>query len=259
MNPALLLHFVRQDLVHRYAGSALGAVWTLLLPLANILIFTLVFSRIMGARLDTLGLASLGQYSYSVYLVVGLLAWNCFSGTLLRTTQVYREKAGLIGKVRISLASLPLYVMVSELVVYLISMGFFIIFLLAIGFEWHFTWLWWPLILFVQQLLAYALGLICAILSVFLRDLQELLSVLVQFWFWLTPIVYLLPILPERWASILQLNPLYHTTTALRDAMIAGTTPSLGGLFFIAVLASGLLALGLAMGRRMERDMRDLL
>lgn len=259
MNLPLLLHFVRQDLVHRYAGSALGAIWTLLLPLANILIFTLVFSRIMGARLDTLGLEYLGPYSYSVYLVVGLLAWNCFSGTLLRTTQVFREKGALLAKVRISLFTLPLYVLVSELVLYLISMGFFVVFLLAIGFKWHLTWLWWPLILLIQQALAYALGLIGAILSVFLRDLQELLSVIVQFWFWLTPVVYLLPILPERWAAVLQWNPLYLSIAALRDAMIAGVPPSPVILAGLALLAVVLLALGLAMGRRLERDLRDLL
>src|SRR5690606_1452611 len=89
VNPGLLLHFVRQDLVDRHAGSALGALWTLLLPLANILIFTLVFSRIMGARLEMLGMESLGPYSYSVYLVTGLLAWNCFANTLIRITQVF--------------------------------------------------------------------------------------------------------------------------------------------------------------------------
>src|SRR5690606_40571368 len=76
MSPALLLHFVRQDLVDRHAASALGALWTLLIPLANILIFTLVFSRLMGARLEMLGMQSLGAYSYSVYLVTGLLAWT---------------------------------------------------------------------------------------------------------------------------------------------------------------------------------------
>src|SRR5690606_20456211 len=117
MNITLLLHFVRQDLVDRHAASALGALWTLLLPLVNILIFTLVFSRIMGARLEGMGVESLGRYGYSVYLVVGLLAWNCFAATLNRTTQVFHEKAALIGKVRMSLFSLPLYVLISETIV----------------------------------------------------------------------------------------------------------------------------------------------
>ena len=79
MNLPLLLHFVRKDLIDRHAASALGALWTLLLPLANILIFTLVFSQIMGARLETMGMEYLGSYGYSVYLVTGLLAWICFS------------------------------------------------------------------------------------------------------------------------------------------------------------------------------------
>src|SRR5690606_9780429 len=187
MSPALLLHFVRQDLVDRHAASALGALWTLLIPLANILIFTLVFSRIMGARLEMLGMESLGAYSYSVYLVTGLLAWNCFANTLIRITQVFHEKANLIGKVRLSLFSLPLFVLVSETVVYLISMGFVVVFLWLIDFSWSWQWLWLPLIFAAQMVLAYGLGLICAVLSVFLRDIKEFVGVVTQFWFWMTP------------------------------------------------------------------------
>jgi len=259
MNITLLLHFVRQDLIDRHAASALGALWTLLLPLANILIFTLVFSRIMGARLETLGMEYLGQYSYSVYLVCGLLAWNAFAATLTRITQVFQEKAGLITKVNISLFTLPLYVVVSETIVYLISMGFFVVFLLFIDFQWTLAWLWLPLIFAVQQVLAYGLGLLCAILSVFLRDIRELVTVVTQLWFWLTPIVYVLSILPERWTEIFTWNPIYHTTTAYRDTLILGQMPDLAALGWVLGLGLALLAGALWMGRQLERDIRDFL
>lgn len=259
MNLPLLLHFVRQDLVDRHAASALGALWTLLLPLTNILIFTLVFSRIMGARLEGFGMESLGRYGYTVYLIIGLLAWNCFAGTLTRISQVFHEKAGLIGKVRMSLFALPLYVLVSEAIIYLISMGFFAVFLLLIDFEWTVHWLWWPLIVVVQQLLAYALGLICAILSVFLRDMRELVGVVTQLWFWMTPIVYVITILPEGWQPVFLVNPVYHTITAMREVMMAGHAPDLAVLGLIAAVALGLLLAGLAVGRRLERDIRDFL
>jgi len=259
MNPHLLLHFVRQDLVGRHAASALGALWTLLLPLANILIFTLVFSRIMGARLEGMGMESLGTYSYSVYLVTGLLAWTCFANTLARITQVFHEKAGLIGKVRMSLFALPLYVLISETIVYLISMFFFVIFLWLIGFEWTIHWLWWPLIFAVQQLLAYSIGLICAVLSVFLRDIKELVAVATQLWFWMTPIVYVVTILPERWLPLFTFNPFYHVVKALRDALIVGQAPELASLGMIAALSAALLMAGLFIGKKLERDIRDFL
>lgn len=259
MNIPLLLHFVRQDLVDRHAASALGALWTLLLPLVNILIFTLVFSRIMGARLEGMGMESLGRYGYSVYLVVGLLAWNCFAATLNRTTQVFHEKAALIGKVRMSLFSLPLYVLISETIVYLVSMVFFCLFLYLIDFQWSIHWLWWPLIFAIQQLVAYSLGLICAILSVFLRDIKEVVTVVTQLWFWLTPIVYVMTILPGKWMTLLSWNPAYHITKALRDSMIGGRAPDLQGLVVIGVLGLVLLAAGLYLGRKLEKDIRDFL
>lgn len=259
MNLPLLLHFVRQDLVDRHAASALGALWTLLLPLANILIFTLVFSRIMGMRLQAMGMEYLGNYSYSVYLVTGLLAWMCFASTLTRITQVYHEKAGLITKVRVSLFTLPLYVIISETIIYLISMGFFVIFLLLIDFNWSYHWLWLPLIFLAQQLLAFGLGLICAILSVFVRDVKELVNVATQFWFWMTPIVYVFSIIPEKWSLVFLLNPIYHTTKAIRDTLILGQNPDPIGLAAVMLLGCVLIVVGMLLGRFLERDIRDFL
>lgn len=259
MNLHLLLHFVRQDLIDRHASSALGALWTLLLPLANILIFTLVFSSIMGMRLEGMGMESLGPYSYSVYLVTGLLAWLCFANTLTRITQVFHDKASLIVKVRLSLFTLPLYILISETIIYLISMTFFAIFLWLIDFQWSWYCLWLPLIFIVQQLLAYGIGLICAVLSVFLRDIKEAVGVITQFWFWLTPVVYVVTILPQRWLPLFEFNPVYHTTRAMRDALILGQTPDLTSLAVVAGAGLVLLACGLIIGKKLERDIRDFL
>ena len=259
MNRSLLLHFVRQDLIDRHASSALGALWTLLLPLSNILIFTLVFSQIMGARLEAMGMDYLGEYSYSIYLIIGLLAWNCFAATLTRTSQVFHEKAGLITKVNIPLMSLPLYILLSEAVIYVISMAFFMVFLWLVDFRWSIGWLWLPVIFAVQQLLAYSLGLICAVFSVFFRDIREIVPIVTQFWFWLTPIVYVINILPQGWMEVLKWNPIYHTTNAYRDSLIAGQVPNLSNLGIVFACGVVLLAVGMLIGRHLERDIRDFL
>ena len=259
MNVALILHFVRQDLKDKHAGSALGALWTLLLPLANILIFTLVFSRIMGARLNAMGMEYLGAYSYSVYLITALLAWHAFATTLTRITNVYQEKAQLITKVHVSLFTLPIYIVISETIVYLISMVFFAVFLWLIDFQWSAAWLWLPIIFAIQQLFAYGLGLLCAILSVFFRDLRTLVGIVTQLWFWLTPIVYVISILPPEWLRYFSWNPLYQTTRALRESLIAGQSPDWPALS--PVLAIGLVLLGISLvaGRHLEKDIRDFL
>lgn len=256
MNVSLLYHLTRQDLVDRYAGSILGAAWTFIMPLVNILIFTLIFSRIMGMRLGELGV-ELGQYSYSVYLVIGVLAWNLFANTLSRVTHVFHEKAAIIGKVNVSLFTLPLYILISEFVVYLIANGFFLIFLLSIGFEFTWHWMWWPVILVVQQTLAYAIGIIFATLSVFIRDIKQFVGVLTQLWFWLTPIVYVMTILPERWVPLFLLNPFFHIVNALRDALMLQSHPALLPLALLMAFAMLLLTFGLWLGQRLERDIRD--
>ncbi|MCL7462278.1 ABC transporter permease [Pseudomonas sp. NW5] len=258
MNWNLIFNFTRQDLIDRHSASMLGAAWTFLLPLVNILIFTLVFSNIMGARLG--GQAQdLGTYGYSIYLVSALLAWNCFSATLNRTTQVFHDKAHLIGKVRLSLWSLPVYVSLSETVHYLIATGFFMLFLLAIGFDFSWSLLWWLPIFVCQQLLAYALGLGCAILSVFIRDIKEVVGVLTQLWFWLTPIVYTSNILPDYLQTAMAYNPFYPLANAYRATLIEGTAPHLPPLLMLGGIAALLLTLVIWVGRRLERDIRDFL
>lgn len=259
MSWALLLQFTRQDLIDRHASSALGALWSLILPLVNILIFTLIFSNIMGAKLQLAGLATLGHYSYSVYLITALLAWNCFASTTTRLTNILHEKASLITKVKLSIYSLPLFVPLTETILYLISMGFFAVFLVAIGFDWTTAWLWWPFIFITQQLLAYALGFVFAILSVFIRDIKEFVGILMQLWFWMTPIVYVPDIVPPAWQPLLALNPYYHIAQGLRDTMIAGVTPALPPLIFILAGAIALLLFGYWLARRLERDIRDFL
>ncbi len=258
MNWNLILNFTRQDLVDRHSASVLGAAWTFILPLINILIFTLVFSRIMGMRLGGVG-QDLGPYGYSIYLVSGLLAWNCFAATLTRVTQVFHEKAHLIGKVRLSLWSLPLYVILSETVLYLISTGFFLIFLWVIDFNFSVSLLWWVPTFICMQLLAFAIGLCCAILSVFLRDIKEVVGVVVQLWFWLTPIVYVPGILPESVQPLIKLNPFFHLANAYRSALLGTEPPSVVGLLLIAVIGACMLAGSIWIGRRLERDIRDFL
>lgn len=256
MNLALLLHFSRQDLLDRYAASILGGLWTFIYPLVNILIFIFVFSKIMGARLASFG-AEFNEYGYSIYLVTGMLAWSSFALTVTRVTNIFHDKAGLIGKVRLSLRTLPLYILISEGAIYVISMALFAFFLLWIEFPLTWHWLFVPLIYAVQQFLAYSLGFFLAILSVFIRDVREFVAVLVQVWFWLTPIVYVVAILPEEYHETMRLNPVFHFVEAYREAVLMHQVPVLSGIAVLAVLAALLLVTALYGFHKLERDIRD--
>ncbi|MBR9829041.1 MAG: ABC transporter permease [Oceanospirillales bacterium] len=256
MTPALILNFARQDLKDRYAGSMLGGLWSFIMPLINILIFALIFSQIMGARLESFG-AEFSQYGYSIYLISGILAWNAFSSTVARVTNVFHEKRNLIGKVSIRLDLLPLYILLTETFIFGVSFVFFTVFLLIIGYPLSSWWLLLPLLYLVQQLFAYSLGFLLAIFSVFIQDIKELTNVVLQLWFWLTPIVYVVNIVPDSIRQLLALNPMVHFISAWRSIIIEHQLPDLLPLAILGAAGLAMLLTGLWLIGKLERDIRD--
>jgi lipopolysaccharide transport system permease protein len=256
MNLSLIINFTKQDLIDRYSGSVLGGAWSFINPLVTITIFVLIFSQIMGAKLAAFGV-EFGHYGYSIYLISGVLAWNAFAGMLGRTTNIFRDKAGLIGKVNISLALLPIYIILSETVIFIISMIIFVFFLMILGFPitWH--WLLLPLLYILQVILAYSLGFLFATLSVFIRDIREFVNVVLQLWFWFTPIVYVINILPDKLQIWFQLNPMFLLMNAYRDIIVYHKVPELTGMTTLFVAALILLLLSQLVFAKLERDLRD--
>lgn len=253
---SLILNFSKQDLKDKYTGSVLGGLWAFIIPLTNILMFTLIFSKIMGARLGSVG-AGFEEYGYSIYLICGIVPWAAFSSTLLRVTTIYRDKAGLIGKVQLSLLILPVYIVLSESFVFIVSMIFFVGFLLLIGFPLDIYWFLIPLVFLIQQMLAFSIGLVLAVLSVFIEDIREMMPVLVQFWFWLTPVVYVVTILPAEYMSFMTMNPYYHFAQAYRDIVIGHQMPDLLMLLKMLGLSLFIFGFGAFLLKKLERDIRD--
>ena len=252
----LIILLTRQELVYRHKGSVLGRIWTLLSPLINILVFVLIFSAIMGARLEGFG-AEVERFTYSIYLISGILACTAFAKSLSTITNLFIERAGMITKVNTSLAALPLSVLLAEIVVYLISMGFFAIFLLMIGFpiDWH--WLAIPVVLTLQLGFTYALGFSLAILAVYLKDIREGVAVLLPVWFWLTPIVYVDDIIPDWALGLISLNPMFQFIDAYRELILYQRLPGATGLLAMLAVTLVLLYVGFWLLKRTERDLRD--
>jgi lipopolysaccharide transport system permease protein len=256
MSPALLWSFARQELIDRYAGSALGFGWAFLQPLVTLFIFVVIFGQVMAARLPGLS----DTHGYSIYLVCGMLPWLAFSNTLARTSSVFVDKKGILSKVGLSLPMLPVFIVLAETLTFMIGFGLFMLFLLVVGFPVKPALLVLPWVFVVQQMFALGLGLILAVLNVFLRDVREFVSILVQIWFWLTPIVWTPNIVsPELFRLLGYINPMVPVTSAYHAMFIPGMTPDYDLLTLTAVLACILLALGYVFVKRMERDVRDFL
>lgn len=256
MKLGFLFELTRRDFTERYAGSVLGVFWMFLWPLVMIAIYTLVFSRIMGAKLP--GISSI--YSYSIYLIAGILPWTAFANTVSRASTVFVDKRHLISKIRIFLPRLPVYVVLSETVTFAVSMAFYIIFLLVAGMEITLSAiLFVPFVFIVQQIFAYALGFFFATLNVFLRDLRELVGIFIQLWFWFTPIVYMKTMLPEFAQKLLLINPAALFIGAYQDIFFYGRLPNFNHLLVLTLLGHLLLALAYIVFKKLEKDVRDFL
>lgn len=258
MNWHLTLHFMRQELAHKYAQTFLGGLWSVIYPLIYIAIFILVFSKIMGAKLSIDGLLD-NQYGYSIYLIAGMLPWTFFANSVNRTSSVFLDKAGLLSKVNISMAQLPLAIIGSELVVLAVSYVFFALFLLAIGYPMQVQMLWLLPVVLVHSLLIYGVGLLLAVLVVFSRDLKEIINVVLQIWFWLTPIVYLEAILPDSYQWWFDINPISYVIDMYRAPILHGQEPDFKSLVITLLLATALIAAARKLFKGLEGDIRDLL
>ncbi len=254
MNLRLILEFTKRDFTEKYAGSLLGVIWAFIYPLVMITIYAVVFSNIMGAKLRP------GQnsgFSYVAYLVAGIIPWTAFANTIVRSSTVFLDQKRVISKVPLSLPLLPLYVVLSETITCVITFLLYIILLIVSGIPLNKSIIFLPIIYIVHQLFAYALGLFFAMFVVFLRDLKELINVGVQIWFWVTPIVYVVDILPDFVKSAMIFNPAYYFISAYHDIFVYGKNPDFIYLLVLAIAGHIILLFAYMLFKNKEKDIRD--
>jgi len=253
VNPTLLWHLVRQDFVDRYSGSSLGMVWMLITPLMQILVFTLIFGKLIGPRIP--GTDSI--YAYGLYLVSGILPWIAFANTVGRTTGVFLEKAGILTKIPVRLSLVAFHIAVAEAVTLVAVLALFLAVMVFLFGTPPATAMYAPLLIVFQQAIAFTLGLIAAILTVFLRDTKEFVGVALFLWFWMTPIVYLIGDVPLIMQAIQPYNPAYWFVEAWHQILVYRQTPDFLelGAKFAGTLVLCMLFLKLL--AHWERDIRD--
>jgi lipopolysaccharide transport system permease protein len=248
-------HFVRQDLVERYRNDFLGMAWLVIQPLILIVLFSVVFSSLMRARLPGLD----PTFGYTVYLITGILAWNAFAQTLSRLSGWYRDKAGLYRKLALGLYVPAFSVVVSEFLIYCVAMALFAVFLLLVGHPLSWQWLWLPLLIGLFMAFGFGLGLILGLLEVFIPDIRRAVPLVLQLGFWLTPIVYTLDILPSSVRQLVELSPVTLAMHQLHQVVVFGEPPRLADLLWLLAVALLSLALLRWLGQRLKKVLRDAL
>jgi lipopolysaccharide transport system permease protein len=239
----------------RFSRSRLGAAWSILNPLALVAIYAFVLSAVLSARLPGLD----GRFSYAIYLTAGILAWTLFTDVVQRLTALFVDSGNVMEKVAFPRISLPIVTVGVALLDNLLLLLAILAVLALVGHVpgWHFLWL--PLLLLVNLALAAGLGLALGIMNVFIRDISHVVPIVLQFGFWLTPIVYAAELVPSSLRPWLALNPLFPLVGAYQDAMVFDRSPDFAVLGAVAAAALLLLALGLAMLHRAMAAMVDAL
>lgn len=253
MKFSLIIELTKRDFIERYSGSALGFIWSFIYPLINILIYMIIFGNLMGARLP--GTSSI--WGYGIYLIAGLIPWTAFANTVTRSSTVFLDKKNIITKIRIDLPKLPLFIVFSETITFVVTLVIFLGILLITGYSFSPYLLFIPVIYLIQQIFAYSLGFFLAMIVVFLRDLKEVVIIGFQIWFWFTPIVYVFEILPSLAQQILFWNPALAFISAYHDIFILQKMPSFLYLSLVLIMSSILIVCDYMIFKKLEKDIRD--
>jgi lipopolysaccharide transport system permease protein len=244
---------VKREFQSRYRNSLLGAAWTVLNPLAMIVVYTVIFSQVMKARLPGVD----NNFAYSIYLCAGVLTWGLFAEVVGRAQNVFVEHANLIKKISFPRICLPVIVVLNAAVNFGIIFGLFVVFLVASGtFPGLSFFAMFP-VLAIQIVFSVGLGVTVGVLNVFFRDVGQFFAVLLQFWFWLTPVVYPAAILPASVQPYIRWNPMFPLVAAYQDILVHGKWPDWGSLFVPAVLALLFCAIGMRLFRKRVGEIVD--
>jgi lipopolysaccharide transport system permease protein len=248
-----VLSSVKREFQARYRNSLLGAAWTVLNPLAMITVYTVIFAQVMHSRMANVD----SMYGYGIYLCAGLLPWGFFAEITGRSTDVFIEHATLMKKLSFPRICLPCIVVLSAAINFFIVMGVFLAFLLLSRNFPGWAVLGCLPVFLVQIIFSIGLGITLGVFNVFFRDVGQLFSIILQFWFWFTPIVYPASVLPANIAKIMKLNPMVHIITAYQQIFLYHTWPNWSSLLYPCVLGLLLCALGLRLFRRHVGEMVD--
>jgi lipopolysaccharide transport system permease protein len=250
-----IISSIKTDFRSRFARSKLGGLWAVLNPLAMVLVYALILSHIMTAKLPEVAT----QYAYPVYILSGMLGWTLFTELFSSLLNVFISNANLLKKISFPKLALPLISIGTALVNFVL---FFLMMFLVFGFLGHLPYhalLWLPLLVFLTVALATGLGLFFGTLNVFMRDIGQVMNIILQFWFWLTPIVYMMSIVPQKYHWLFMLNPMTGIIMGYQDVLLYDKAPDLNILVYPTLFSVVMLLLSFVIFKKANEEMADVL
>ncbi|MGC1512498.1 MAG: ABC transporter permease [Acidimicrobiales bacterium] len=263
----LTINLTLRELRGKYKRSVIGWSWSLINPLATVLIYSLVFSFFLKVTPDP-GSPS-GLQVFALFLLCGLLPWNYLSNGMVGGMSALVANANLIKKVYFPREVLVVASLISWLVSMLIEMGVLLVILLAFG---NMVLPWIPLallLILLQSVFVLGLGLMLSVLNVYFRDVQHFIGILLQIWFYATPIVYPISVVEKAAAdhdfrvlgmgidSLYHLNPMVGFVEAYRDLLYDLRFPPVGDVLYLAAWSVATMTVGLIVFNRMSGNLAE--
>jgi lipopolysaccharide transport system permease protein len=250
----LVMMFVRRDFVANYKQTILGPLWFFLQPLLTTLTFVLIFGRVAGLSTD--GLPMMAFY------LAGITIWNYFAETLNKTASVFRDNAQMFGKVYFPRLTMPVSIVISNLVRFGIQFGLFLLvwayfFLYKGAIQPNLYILLTPLLVFIMGLLGLGFGMIISALTNKYKDLIFLLTFGIQLAMYATPVIYPVSSLSDKYKWLIMANPMAPIVETFRFAFLGSGTFSwvyLGYSFGFSIIA---LLLGTIIFNKVEKSFTD--
>lgn len=239
----MIFNLVRKDLRTRYKGSILGFLWTFVNPLLQLVIYTIVFSIILRVDVD----------KFHIYLFVALVPWIFFTSSIQGGATSIIFNADLIKKIYFPRLVLPISVVSAAFMNMVFSMliVFAALIISGIGISWHVVYL--PVIMILEYFFALGMAFIFSALNVYFRDLEHILGIITMAWFYLTPIVYTIDMVPQQYLGLFYLNPMTSMVQAYRDILYYHQVPQFATLGSIAVFAVIFMVVGYVLFQKLQK------
>jgi len=248
-----ILYSVKSEFKSRFARSKLGFLWVVLHPLAQVLIYALVLSNILSAKLPGIN----NKYSYAIYLLAGMIAWTIFTEIMSRCVMIFVDNGNLMKKLVFPKIVLPIIVMGSAIVNTTILFVCSVVIFLILGFVPGYNIFWLPILFIVTIVFSLSIGLFLGVLNVFIRDISQIVPIVLQFWFWFTPIVYMKSIIPEKLSVLINFNPMFPIVASFQNVILMNTPPMFKQLSVLLFCSMLILIIGLFLYKKAAPEMVD--
>ena len=239
----LLKTNITKDVGGKYKKSFLGVLWSFVNPLLQIMVYAFVFQVILKSNIE----------NYAVYLCCGLIPWQYFSSVILRGAATIIDNGNIIKKVYFPREILPISLVSSEGINFLISTIIILGFVIFGGIGLSINVLWYFLIVAIQYIVSIGIAFLVSSLTVYFRDLMHILGIVMQLMFYATPIVYAVDAVPENFQWLVKLNPMTYLINGYRDIFYNKSMPDFHGLLIAFIMGIILIAVGYLVFRKLEK------